>query len=417
MCSNVILNTILLTYIMVNKHETVLPRTKPLKIVSTSTAIKKKKVRKEKGRKGRKKIIRHTGEFGFLKKSKESEELDKLFEKNEVKIRQEKLERFNSLPLIEKYRPSRLEQILLDDYVEKIINRIAMSKQLNHTIISGNPGIGKTTTSRCLGRKLHGKYAKQYVLEINASDFRGKNIRERILNFCKKNMCVEKKDKGKYPEYKIIILDEADNMTAKAQNIISDVISDPNNNTRFILTCNDSHQIIDSIQSICDIIRYRRVKHELISLRLEDICDMEKIKYEKKGVDYIAEICEGDMRSALNILSRTSSNFKKITVDNVSEIYGKPHRETLKKIVKDCIRQKAHNSLKVVYDLRKKGYNAYDIISGIFDVLKSDYCNDIENKYKYEIIRTCNQTLVNISKGVDSNIQIFSCILNMCPGN
>jgi DNA polymerase III delta prime subunit len=321
----------------------------------------------------------------------------------------------NTLPLIEKYRPTKLEQILLDDYVSNIIKEIIRTKQLNHTIISGNSGIGKTTTARCLSKKLFGKYTSQYVLEINASDLRGKTIGEQIINFCKKSINLSKEEQKNYPKYKIIILDEADNMTEKAQNIISDIMTNTTNKCKFILTCNDSHYMSESIQSICDIIRYKRVDLKLISLRLEDICDLEKIKYEKEGLDYISEVCEGDMRTALNILGHTFTNYDIITVDNVTEMYGKPHRKIIKKIIKKCIKNKAYISLKLVRELRKNGHNGYDIISGIFDVLKSPYCNDIDDSNKYRIIWLCSHTLLNISKGIDSDIQLFSCILKMCP--
>jgi replication factor C subunit 2/4 len=351
----------------------------------------------------------------YTHKSQLAQELDDLLIITEKQIHKERKKHFSTLPLIEKYRPTRIEQILLDEYVNKIMERIIKTKELNHTIISGNPGIGKTTTARCLAKKLYGKYSKQYVLEINASDFRGKTVREQILNFFKKSVSVPEADKNNYPTYKIIIMDEADNMTEKAQNIISDIIADVNNDIRFIFTCNDSQQIIEAIQSVCDIIRYKRVDIKLISLRLEDICELEKIKYEKNGLDYIAEICEGDMRSALNILSHTSSNYDLITVDNISEIYIKPHRVVLKKIVKNCIKNKAYLSLKIANDLRKNGYNGYDIISGIFNVLKSEFCNDIDEENKYRINAVCCKTLLNISKGIDTEIQIFSCILNMIP--
>jgi replication factor C subunit 2/4 len=321
----------------------------------------------------------------------------------------------NTLPFIEKYRPIKLEQILLDDYVKEIIYNIIKTKKLNHTIITGNSGIGKTTTARCIGKKLYGSHKNQYVLEINASDLRGKTIREQIVNFCKKSINVSESEKNKYPKYKLIILDEADNMTEKAQNIISDIMSDTNNTTKFIMTCNDSQQMSESIQSLCDIIRYKRVDSKLISLRLEDICDLENIKYQKEGLNYISELCEGDMRTALNILAHCSTNYNLITIDNISEIYGKPHRKLLKQIVKNCIKNKAYKSLKIVNDLRKNGYNCYDIINGLFDVLKSSYCNDIDDNNKYNIMWLCSNLLVNISKGIDSDIQLYSCILNMCP--
>ena len=78
----------------------------------------------------------------------------------------EKLRKFNSLPWIEKYRPKKIEHMLLHPYVYKKIQEIIKRKQLYNLIITGRPGIGKTTTFRCLGTKLYGKYSKEYVLEF-----------------------------------------------------------------------------------------------------------------------------------------------------------------------------------------------------------------------------------------------------------
>ena len=55
-------------------------------------------------------------------------------------------------------------------------------------IITGMPGIGKTTSIKCIARGLYGKYATDAVTEINASEVRGIKISEPVTNFCKKKL-------------------------------------------------------------------------------------------------------------------------------------------------------------------------------------------------------------------------------------
>ena len=77
---------------------------------------------------------------------------------------------------MEKYRP-----VFLDDVVGNVetierLKIIAKDGNMPHVIISGMPGIGKTTSILCLARQLLGDAYKEAVLELNASDERGQSI-------------------------------------------------------------------------------------------------------------------------------------------------------------------------------------------------------------------------------------------------
>ena len=108
------------------------------------------------------------------------------------------------------------------------------------------------------------------MIHLNASDERGiKLINSGELNtFCTHKLPYFEKDIKKYPQQKLIIFDEADNMTEKALPIISILMDKFHNSTRFVFTCNTSSKIIESIQSRCKIIRYIRylcqVKQQII---------------------------------------------------------------------------------------------------------------------------------------------------------
>lgn len=75
---------------------------------------------------------------------------------------------------MEKYRPVFLDDVVGNTETIERLKIIAKEGNMPHVIISGMPGIGKTTSVLCLARQLLGESYKEAVLELNASDERGK---------------------------------------------------------------------------------------------------------------------------------------------------------------------------------------------------------------------------------------------------
>lgn len=327
------------------------------------------------------------------------------------------LARFNQLPWIEKYRPVRIESILLEPNIRNEINRIVSEKELPNIIVTGRPGIGKTTTIKCLAKKLYGKHYDKFVLELNASDDRGIKIEQDIARFCKSLVSIPKKEIYDYPHHKLIIFDEADNITEKAQHIISNLMGLYKENTKFAFTCNTSYNIIEIIQSRCKIIRYQKVKTDKIIPRLQDICDLENVPYDMGGLTYIAELCEGDMRSALNIMELTYRKHDVIDIDSIADVYDKPHKQALKNILDACYEKNCKKAFELTKALKDKGYTGTDIASGLFSTLKSKHCDDMDEYVKMQMCEPICVTTYNISKGLDTDLQLLSCTMKLCTIN
>ena len=133
----------------------------------------------------------------------------------------------NSIPWVEKYRPQVIDDIIVNDYIRMKINNIINDKSMPNLIITGSPGTGKTSTVLCIAKKLLHHQYDEAVLELNASDDRGLNmINNNIMHFCKKKM--------DNVNHKIIILDEADSITSKAQNLLNNIIEAYVKNTRYL---------------------------------------------------------------------------------------------------------------------------------------------------------------------------------------
>ena len=301
-----------------------------------------------------------------------------------------------NIPWIEKYRPVKIEDVIADDNILTEINNIIKTKNIPNMIFTGTPGIGKTTSILCIARQLYGKYMKDAVLELNASDERGiKTINNGIIgDFCNHKLSYQDEDIGKYAHHKLIILDESDNMTEKVLPVISNLMDMYHKTTRFVFTCNTSTKIIESIQSRCKIIRFVRLNIDMVTERLERIIKIEninikkksdKIIYTKEGLKQIAELSNGDMRYGINLLQLISDRFNDISPKNISILCDIPSAEILSRILNLIKLKDIKTALQEAYKLKESGYSVSDIFTALFHFLKSSG-NTIDEEYKMHVL-------------------------------
>ena len=316
------------------------------------------------------------------------------------------------VPWIEKYRPKKIDDIVLDKNTYTKILNIIQEKDMPNIIITGVPGIGKTTTIQCIARGIYGKAASEATLDLNASDDRGiKAVQEPIMTFCKKK--INFKDMEKVPTHKIIILDEADNMTSKAQRQINNLMEKYHKTTRFAFTCNNSSDIIESIQSRCIIFRYYRLNQEQIIYRLKHICEQEKVLYEIEALNEIAIMSQGDMRHAINNLQLTYNGFNEIILDNVYQMCDNPQTKIIKQIFISCMNKDIKLALEILINLKQKGYSGSDILSSMTNTLKMPDFKEIPENIKIQFMKEIAKKSYIISKGIDTFMQLTACIANM----
>jgi replication factor C subunit 2/4 len=314
---------------------------------------------------------------------------------------------------IEKYRPKSINDLVMDNNTLNKIKNIIEKREMPNIIITGAPGIGKTTTILCIARDLMGKYYKHGILELNASDDRGiKIVNESINYFCKKKLEVNDEDFGKYAKHKIIILDEADNMTKKAKQLINDLMGKYNNSTRFAFTCNDSSEIAESIQSKCIILRYSRLDAEQIKNRLIYICKNENVKYDDKGISCIANISQGDLRQAISKLQSIHSGYGEITEETIYMLNDIPHPIVIQNIFSMCKDKKIKEAIILFNELKEKGYSNSDISVNMLQTLK--HMDNLDESIRIKFMEEVNKTCLNISKGVGTTLQLTGCIAALC---
>lgn len=340
---------------------------------------------------------------------KESEK-DKQYREKRIQMKKE----YESLPWIEKHRPAKIQNVKVDQQIKVQIEKMINGMDLPNIILEGPPGVGKTSTIKCVARELYKRYYSNMVLEMNASDDRGISIQESIENFRKSYVHIDTADKGSVPKFKMVILDEADNMTDKAKHIISSFIKSTTSDLRFAFTCNIKDNISPSIQSGCHIVKYPPLTDEIIQGRLMEISKLEgivtdttttqQLKNIEKGIEAITRITNGDMRCAINMLQLTYNRYGDISRDMVFSIHDKPHPQKSKDIIIDCLEGRLDKALSKIRDMKNRGYSGMDICLGLCLALRLDICDDIPDEVKIEMWKHISYASYNISKGLDSSL-------------
>jgi len=279
-----------------------------------------------------------------------------------------------------------------------------------HVIISGMPGIGKTTSILCLARQLLGDSYKEAVLELNASDERGIDVvRNRIKGFAQKKVTLPP------GRHKLVILDEADSMTSGAQQALRRTMEIYSSTTRFAFACNASNKIIEPLQSRCAILRYARLSDQQLGSRLYKICEAEDVKYNDEGLAALIFSAEGDMRQAINNLQSTSAGFGFVSGENVFKVVDSPHPIKVQAVIKACWEGKVDNAAEGVQELWDLGYSCHDIVSTMFRVTKT--VEGLSEHARLEFIKEIGFCHMRVLEGVQTLVQLLGCVARLCKIN
>ena len=308
---------------------------------------------------------------------------------------------------VEKYRPVYLDDIVGNSETIERLKIIAKDGNMPHVIISGMPGIGKTTSILCLARQLLGDAYREAVLELNASDERGIDVvRNRIKGFAQKKVTLPP------GRQKLVILDEADSMTSGAQQALRRTMEIYSSTTRFAFACNMSNKIIEPLQSRCAILRYSRLSDQEIVTRLLQITTAEKVEYTDDGVAALVFSAEGDMRQAINNLQSTAAGFGLVSGENVFRVVDSPHPVKVQAVIKACHEGRVEEAVAGVSELWELGYSSHDIVSTMFRVTKS--VPGLSEGMRLEFIREIGFAHMRVLEGVGTLVQVSGCVGRLC---
>jgi replication factor C subunit 2/4 len=327
------------------------------------------------------------------------------------------------IPWIEKYRPNTLDELLVEPFIKEKINKILLTQSIPNMIITGEPSTGKTSTILFLAKEMYKDHYTDNVLELNASDDRGLSIiNNTIYPFCKKKTLGLLDLDNKYPRHKLIILDEADSITTKAQNLLSNLISDFRKNSRIIFICNDCTQIIESIQSKCMIIKYPKLNYSNLRYKVEYICKHENIKYNNDNdIDTLLFVSDYDIRQIINNLECIYYSFGVLNENTINKLIDKPKPYYIHQLLNYCYQSDYVNTINLIKMLYNKGYTPNDILLTFMKYLfEYNFINEIyaftnrlNEDHKLHIYELLSSSYTIINGGTDTLLQLYGCISNI----
>jgi len=299
----------------------------------------------------------------------------------------------------EKYRPKFLSQMVNQkDIVERLASFVK-SRNVPHCIFAGPPGTGKTTAALSLAHDLYGDTYREHLMELNASDERGINVvRETVKTFARVRTL------GEIP-FKILILDEADNMTGDAQQALRRTMERYTETCRFILIANYSGKIIEPIQSRCAPFRFTYLPREEQNKHLQHIAQNENVNLLNDGLDAIYDVCGGDLRKAINSLQAAASLGKPVSSETVYSVVGRANPADVHAMIKIAMGGNFVEARKRLREMiMKYGVAGSDIIKQIhIELFRLD---DIPENWKVKLAEIVGEVDFRLVEGADEEVQL-----------
>jgi replication factor C small subunit len=312
---------------------------------------------------------------------------------------------------VEKYRPTSLAEMVGQESIVPLLRSYAAHRSLPHLLFAGPPGTGKTTAALCLARDLYGTEWRQSFLELNASDERGiDTVRTTIKGYARTAPLGE-------IGFKLLFLDEADNLTAEAQASLRRLMERYSGSCRFILSCNYSSRIIDPIQSRCAVFRFRVYAPEAIRRQLEKVVAAEGKKATTEALETIVTASAGDMRRAINLLQLASTGVSTVSVDSVKEHATVPLRREVEAMIAAAVAGNFAEARGRLYALfTDRGAAGEEILRAIHSYLPDVGDDVLSPRQKVLLLEYLGEVDFRLAQGASDRIQLEAVLAHLAAG-
>ncbi|MBS7644460.1 MAG: replication factor C small subunit [Candidatus Bathyarchaeia archaeon] len=306
---------------------------------------------------------------------------------------------------VEKYRPRSLDDIRDQDEIVRRLKRFVEAKAMPHCLFAGPPGTGKTTAALCLAHDMFGERFHEAFMELNASDARGIDvIRTTVKDFARAASI------SGLP-FKILVLDEADNMTADAQHAMRRTMERYTQTCRFILCANYSGRIIEPIQSRCAIFRFTPLGEGVVADFLREIAEKEGVKIGEDGLKAIVRVAEGDMRKAINTLQAAASMDRPVDEAAVYSVLGLAKPGEVDQLLEKTLSGRIDEARSILRSmLWSQGVSGLDLLKQIYRrMLDMNLPGDL----KVDLVDTVGEVEYRLSQGADEEIQLTALLAKL----
>jgi DNA polymerase-3 subunit gamma/tau len=290
----------------------------------------------------------------------------------------------NKMVLYRKYRPKSFKDFVGQEAVIKVIMNEISSEQISHAyLFSGHRGTGKTTLARIFAKAINCQNRKGAepcnecpscreinegraidLIEVDAASNRGieevKSLRENI------------RFAPSFLKYKVLILDEAHQLSKDATNALLKIMEEPPSYAVFILATTEANKMIPTVASRCQKFNFNRLDHDIIKEKLDRICEKEGIKMDQEAMDLLIHAADGSLRDAEAKLNQLISFAPEgvFTADDVREVLGVSDIRLVIELVELLANKEKVKAIKFISDNMEKGLDIPDFLKMTIDYLR-----------------------------------------------
>ena len=313
---------------------------------------------------------------------------------------------------VEKYRPTSLREMEGQEGILPLLRSYAEKRSMPHLLFAGPPGTGKTTAAIALARDLFGEEWRQNFLELNASDERGiETVRTTIKQYARTSPLGN-------VGFKILFLDEADNLTSEAQASLRRMMERYSASCRFVLSCNYSSRIIEPIQSRCAVFRFRAYRPEAVRRQLERIAKAEHKQVSEDAYDAILAVSGGDMRRATNLLQLAGTHADSVTAETLKEYATAPLRREVEGMLAAAIAGNFGEARDRLYALFvDRGAAGEEILKAIHSYLPDVPETVLSARDKVRLLEFLGEVDFRLAQGASDRIQLEAVLAHVALGS
>ena len=327
-----------------------------------------------------------------------------------------------SLALYRKYRPQTWQELTGQNHIKITLQHEIESDKMAHAyLFTGPRGIGKTTTARLFAKSLNCENRKSGqsepcnkcdscveltmgndldILEIDAASHTGvDNVRENIIANARFTPVKRK--------YKVFIIDEVHMLSISAFNALLKILEEPPSHALFILATTEVHKVPATIISRCQRFDFKKVNLEDLLIRLNWICQQEKVKVNKEVLNDIARFSEGSLRDAESLLGQILSlGEKEITQAEASLIIPASNYNLVSELVENLVYKNIEASIGLINKLVDEGVDLVKFTDDLVEFLRKIILGKISSGLKsfaFELDEKTEKTILDLAQKFEVN--------------